>query len=873
MQTGECENLHPQVGFLLTVIQRLKDRASDARTPSVNQEFVLQVESPSSSEENSTSSVCGFLFYLISFVSRYIIFRFHGEDGSKKDDCSTAERETIKFEDSDSDEPKFCFKFQFQNLQDTKRENEESESSVPTEEETPMVNTSKYQFLYGKDFCGFMEEPEVVNFTVNELYADSNYGSFSNKEIVDGEFLSEKDLPQLDSQVEAIQEEIVENSVTESHCKAGEKEPETVTQEQLSGKEESVDSFSNKETIDGGFLSEENLPQLNSQEEAIQEEIVENSAMDSNCHAGEKEPETMTQEQLSGKEESVGSFSDSEEDLPQFNSQTEAIQEEIVANSFTESHCKAGETELETLSQLQLSDKEELENFEVHSQNKEDVSTEIQFMGEEDFFASDSEQESISSSDEFSLEDLSFDPTDGFLSDTDFEKPSQEKQPHSLKSRRVDIGILSDSDMEDENEEEEEEEEEENEKMDISGKTEEPNDKQNLQKTSMAETEDENELETLWEHQDLIEQLKMELKKVRATGLPTILEESESPRVMEDLKPWKIDEKFLHEDRMDELHKFYKSYRERMRKFDIFNYQKMYAIGFLQLKDPLQSMSNRKSSIPSILSQNFWLGKNQRAKVDPTVKFIGELQSDLEMVYVGHMCLSWEILHWQFGKAHELQESDPYGFHRYNHVAGEFQQFQVLMQRFLENEAFQGPRVQNYVKNRCVLRNLLQVPVIKEDSYKDKKKSKRVDNDAITIPMLTVIIEESMQIFWEFVKADKNEGSVILKGLWRTQVELQNPEDLELLTQIRRNILKKEKKLKDILRTGNCLVKRFKKRHEDRLDLVSFFSQVDMKLISRVLNMSRITSEQLSWCDKKLNKINFVNRKIHREPSFLLFPC
>jgi len=91
--------------------------------------------------------------------------------------------------------------------------------------------------------------------------------------------------------------------------------------------------------------------------------------------------------------------------------------------------------------------------------------------------------------------------------------------------------------------------------------------------------EDLDALESLWEHQDLIEQLKMELKRVRVIGLPTIFEESESPRTIEDLKPWKIDEKFMREDPMDELHKFYKSYRERMRKFDILNYQKMYAIG------------------------------------------------------------------------------------------------------------------------------------------------------------------------------------------------------------------------------------------------------------------------------------------------------
>lgn len=136
-------------------------------------------------------------------------------------------------------------------------------------------------------------------------------------------------------------------------------------------------------------------------------------------------------------------------------------------------------------------------------------------------------------------------------------------------------------------------------------------------------------------------------------------------------------------------------------------------IGFLQLKDPLQSISSQKSSVPaftSLLSQNF---RRKKSETDPMVKFIKELHSDLEMVYVGQLCLSWEFLHWQYERAIELWESDPDGVRRFNEVAGEFQQFQVLMQRFIEDELFQGPRVQNYVKNRCVLRNLLQVPVMR----------------------------------------------------------------------------------------------------------------------------------------------------------------
>ena len=85
--------------------------------------------------------------------------------------------------------------------------------------------------------------------------------------------------------------------------------------------------------------------------------------------------------------------------------------------------------------------------------------------------------------------------------------------------------------------------------------------------------------------------------------------------------------------------------------------------------------------------------------------------------------------------------------------------------------------------------------------------------------------------------------------------------------------MQKEKRLKDLLRTGNCIVKKFKKPKEDRSNQNLFFSQVDMKLVARVLRMPRITSEQLQWCKAKLNKITLVDRKIHREASFLLFPC
>ncbi|XP_042463792.1 uncharacterized protein LOC122046907 isoform X1 [Zingiber officinale] len=380
--------------------------------------------------------------------------------------------------------------------------------------------------------------------------------------------------------------------------------------------------------------------------------------------------------------------------------------------------------------------------------------------------------------------------------------------------------------------------------------------------------EEYNELETLWEHENLIEQLKMELRKAR---LPTILEESVAPKVVEDLKPWKINNKFLHKDPMEELHEFHNCYRERMRKLDILNCQKVNAIGFLDLKDSVRSMRSKRLMVPSIKSillQNLW-SCNLQTDIDPTHKLIKEVKNDLELVYVGQTCLSWEFLRWQYEKARELPEFE----HQYNHVADELQQFQVILQRFIEDESLEGSRLPNYIKGRSLVKNLLQVPQVREDTLKEKLEDKSKGNFVVTIETLEDIMEESIRIFWEFVKADKDETPGFLKVLMGAHAELEDPTDSKLMEEIQINLDKKEKRLKDILRTGNCLVKKFKKAKDDRSNQELFFSQVDLKLVARVMRMSRITTEQLVWCHAKLSNIRFIEAKAYRENSFLLFPA
>lgn len=69
-----------------------------------------------------------------------------------------------------------------------------------------------------------------------------------------------------------------------------------------------------------------------------------------------------------------------------------------------------------------------------------------------------------------------------------------------------------------------------------------------------------------------------------------------------------------------------------------------------------------------------------------------------------------------------------------------------------------------------------------EDSLKDRKKERRGGRDvnAVTSVMLVEIMEESIRIFWRFVRADKDES----KGQRGTKAELQDPMDSELLMNI-----------------------------------------------------------------------------------------
>lgn len=99
--------------------------------------------------------------------------------------------------------------------------------------------------------------------------------------------------------------------------------------------------------------------------------------------------------------------------------------------------------------------------------------------------------------------------------------------------------------------------------------------------------DDEDEFE--WENDEVMEQIKLELKNARQGGLATILEEDEEEREYsskvgeEKIKPLSIEEKMEYKDHIVEIQKVYKCYAQKIKKLDVLNFQAMHAIGKSQI--------------------------------------------------------------------------------------------------------------------------------------------------------------------------------------------------------------------------------------------------------------------------------------------------
>ncbi|KAM3346197.1 hypothetical protein ACQJBY_020632 [Aegilops geniculata] len=240
---------------------------------------------------------------------------------------------------------------------------------------------------------------------------------------------------------------------------------------------------------------------------------------------------------------------------------------------------------------------------------------------------------------------------------------------------------------------------------------------------------------------------------------------------------------------------------------------------------------------------------------------------ELERVYVAQICLTWEALNWNYTT-----------FRRHNagvggtmmlearccpaRVAQEFQQFQVLLYRFMENEPFEhGRRPEVYARMKNSSPKLLLVPEFREEE--DEK------DDLISAVQFLHILEESIRTFMAFLRADKRSHYQMFREMVRRRT---SAGDQSIVITLKKANKTKKSRLKDLSRPRRCL-KRIKVREEEEVAVL--LGLIDLKVVARVLRMPEITDQQLHWCEEKMGRLRVDPQQgtMERDPSPLFFPA
>nr|DAD31790.1 TPA_asm: hypothetical protein HUJ06_010641 [Nelumbo nucifera] len=136
---------------------------------------------------------------------------------------------------------------------------------------------------------------------------------------------------------------------------------------------------------------------------------------------------------------------------------------------------------------------------------------------------------------------------------------------------------------------------------------------------------------------------------------------------------------------------------------------------------------------------------------------------ELENAYVAQVCLAWEALNWNYKNLQRLrasrQEEDPGCPGR---IAQQFQQFQVLLQRYIENEPYEhGRRPEVYARMRISAPKLLQVPEFRDLEDDQKEES------SISSTKFLGIMKDGIRTFMDFLKADRESHYEIFTAFFK----------------------------------------------------------------------------------------------------------
>ncbi|RLM73494.1 uncharacterized protein C2845_PM15G17870 [Panicum miliaceum] len=287
------------------------------------------------------------------------------------------------------------------------------------------------------------------------------------------------------------------------------------------------------------------------------------------------------------------------------------------------------------------------------------------------------------------------------------------------------------------------------------------------------------------------------------------------------------------------------------------------------MKDPESLNMSKKSprSASKLVSTLRSLSFKRKDELQEDCEQLQQQQSEddpyqtLETAYVAHVSLSWEALHCTYVHLSLIVAAQPDNPTTYSCAAQAFQQFQVLLQRFVENEPFEhGTRVEVYARSRSLLSKLLQVPTFQVADKKDNTEDQM--EPSIFAPDLIKLLEESILTFRLFLKKDKKKNSAHMSTHGHTGSSIHH---------VQSSLDKKEAKVKELFKKKKGWKSKTWPPTMEEVQLL--FALIDIKVVSRVLRMGKLSKEQLLWCEEKMSKLDLSENRLRRDGSPILFPC
>lgn len=481
---------------------------------------------------------------------------FHGDCRKGKAAAKEEETERSFFMEDDSNVHEHSRRIEEETERSVLMEGEDNKKREEEESEGLVLTTSKCQYVSGRDLSGFIEEPTTMTFSFREFYVGPYV---SNTKISE---LKQKEDPVLPEEQE--EESVQEQNSTKLQARPNVSETET----------------SEPKSEHNPLLQQEEEKEESAQRQSSPEFHVSSNVSETEISDVESEHNPLLQEEK--KVESVLS--------PEFHVSPDVSETEIseVKSEHNPLHQEEEKDESVQEEQRIFLGRSNSDQFSLKSEifGGSDSSYEDDLDFNDNLFASDSESESSGSSgfiwgnsnktdDSIDYEFLAYQNAfQGFEFDTDSLKMIKKLRPEE-EYLEFEPGVKNLNSWDSHY---------------LSGKSDGEDEKKGSgnkeeklgELDSDEDYEDEDDLE--WEDDELVEQMKMELRNARQGGLPTILEEEEeeereSPKVVEDLKPLKIEKKYEYKDQIGEILKVHKCYEEKMRKLDILNYQTMHALG------------------------------------------------------------------------------------------------------------------------------------------------------------------------------------------------------------------------------------------------------------------------------------------------------